>query len=148
MSIAFSGIARSQEIITSSGDYFTTVNGSLSVTIGEPITETFVGGANILTQGFQQSRLKVLGIYESPETDFDITVFPNPVQDKLTVKIGKFTHEQFSYKLFDLQGKMLDHHDFEPPETLISFQNLVPSVYFLRIYSFDTLSGTYKIVKQ
>ena len=44
----------SPEVISSSGDYFEGVNGSLSWTLGEIATETYTAGNIILTQGFQQ----------------------------------------------------------------------------------------------
>ncbi len=44
----------SPEVNASAGDYYTNANGSLSVTIGETVIETFIGTNSILTQGFQQ----------------------------------------------------------------------------------------------
>jgi len=44
----------SPEVNASAGDYYTNANGSLSVTIGETVIETFIGTSAILTQGFQQ----------------------------------------------------------------------------------------------
>src|SRR5210317_1604377 len=44
----------SPEVNASGGDYHTNANGSLSITIGETVIETFVGANSILTQGFQQ----------------------------------------------------------------------------------------------
>lgn len=44
----------SPEVNASAGDYYTNSNGSLSVTIGETVIETFIGANSILTQGFQQ----------------------------------------------------------------------------------------------
>lgn len=44
----------SPEVISSAGDYYENVNGSLSWTLGEIATETYTAGNIILTQGFQQ----------------------------------------------------------------------------------------------
>ena len=52
--IFISAQTTSPEIIASSGAYFSNASGSLSWTLGEPVTETFINGSNILTQGFQQ----------------------------------------------------------------------------------------------
>ncbi|MBE0637328.1 MAG: T9SS type A sorting domain-containing protein [Bacteroidales bacterium] len=43
-----------QQVIASAGGYFENDNVSLSWTVGEPVTETFIGAEMILTQGFQQ----------------------------------------------------------------------------------------------
>jgi len=44
----------SQNVIATSGDYFENANASVSLTMGELVTETFSNGSIILTQGFQQ----------------------------------------------------------------------------------------------
>ena len=51
-----------QEVVSAGGGDFTNSSLSVSWTIGEPITETYSVGSNILTQGFHQSKLSVIGI--------------------------------------------------------------------------------------
>ncbi len=46
-----------QEVFSSGGEFIETPTGSLSWTIGEPISETFSDGMAVLTQGFQQGFL-------------------------------------------------------------------------------------------
>lgn len=43
-----------RDVVASSGDYYEGLNISLSWTLGEIATETYTGGDNVLTQGFQQ----------------------------------------------------------------------------------------------
>ena len=45
----------SQNVVATSGDYFENANASVSLTLGEVVTETFSTGNVILTQGFQQA---------------------------------------------------------------------------------------------
>ncbi|MCH8318269.1 MAG: hypothetical protein IIA88_07200 [Bacteroidetes bacterium] len=63
------GSAKSQslspEVYSTSGDYFTGTNATLSWTIGESIIETFSGSNAIITQGFQQSSWSVTSIRRS-----------------------------------------------------------------------------------
>lgn len=47
----------SPQVIASSGGFFSNGSGSLSWTLGETMTETFTGGSNQLTQGFQQPEM-------------------------------------------------------------------------------------------
>jgi len=54
LSFAVAAQSLSPEVIASSGDYYENANASLSWTLGEIATETYSGGSNILTQGFQQ----------------------------------------------------------------------------------------------
>jgi len=59
------------EVIVTSGDYFSETNASISWTLGEIATETFISGNTILTQGFQQP---VEGIIISG-IDLDLLVY-------------------------------------------------------------------------
>ena len=43
-----------QEVVATSGSYYEGNGVTMSFTIGEPVTETYVTGNAILTQGFQQ----------------------------------------------------------------------------------------------
>ena len=65
-----------QEVIASSGMFGTHSTGSLSITIGETITETDINSSGILTQGFQQNYESILALPEN-EID-DILLYPNP----------------------------------------------------------------------
>lgn len=142
------GLSEAQEIITSNGDYFSTVNGSLSFTIGEPITETFLGANNKLTQGFQQSRLKILSIFENIESSLIITVEPNPTNDKIKIKVDGNTNEHFTWKLFNSNGKIISQDLFEAPETEISLNGLSASVYYIIILADKKDIKGVKIIKQ
>ena len=42
-------------VVASGGDYATTASGSISYTIGQPISETVGNANNKITQGFQQA---------------------------------------------------------------------------------------------
>lgn len=56
--LGFNVFSYAQQVISSSGAYYTNSNGSLSVTIGEPVFTT-ISNSNInliLTQGFQQNQ--------------------------------------------------------------------------------------------
>ena len=65
-----------QEVIATSGMYGTHSTGSLSITIGETITETDISNSGILTQGFQQNYESILSISEISENA--IQLYPNP----------------------------------------------------------------------
>ena len=54
ITMAVSSQTLSPEVNASAGDYYTNSSGSLSVTIGETVIETYFGANGILTQGFQQ----------------------------------------------------------------------------------------------
>ncbi len=77
----------SQEVLTSSGDFFSNTNGSFSITIGEIIGETFSANNFYLTQGFQQTEI-VNNQLTSIENDF-LTIYPNPTSDFFNIESDK-----------------------------------------------------------
>jgi hypothetical protein len=66
--------AMTQQVIATSGMFGTHATGSLSITIGEIITETELNSSGILTQGFQQNYESILAL---PENEIEaILLYP------------------------------------------------------------------------
>lgn len=139
-------ITFSQEVISSGGDFYNNINGSVSFTIGEPVIETLSGASNILTQGFNQTKLTINEIVIQPVSDYEITVFPNPSVYSFTIKKNNST--ELSYQLFDEGGKLVKSDILTGSETIIAMENLSSSIYFLRISNSASEIKTFKIEKQ
>ncbi len=135
-----------QEIITSGGDFFKNSSISISWTLGETITETISDGTNILTQGFQQSKLSATEIFTVNSDSYLITVFPNPAENIINIKIN--TPENLQYQFLDINGKILKEATITNVNTEIKVNNLPVSLYFLKIYNNNRIIKTYKIIKQ
>jgi hypothetical protein len=58
-----------------------------------------------------------------------------------------YTPGNFSYQLYDLNGKLLENKKLEKCETIISMDELARSVYFLKVIDNKTEVRTFKIVK-
>jgi hypothetical protein len=140
--------ARGQEVITSAGDFHSAGGYSVSWTIGEPVIETFTSGSTVLTQGFQQPILISVSIYENPELNFEINVFPNPTSDFLNVIIPGENYDEMQYFLFDAAGKLLDNRNIVSEQTQIMFTHMSVAVYFIKIIHGDKVLKTFRIVKQ
>ena len=95
----------SPEVISSAGDYQEAGGYSISWTLGEPVTETFTGVDNILTQGFQQTNLVVISVSETPSLDW--SVFPNPTADILNIQFPAPTSKNLTISLFDVNGRLV-----------------------------------------
>lgn len=139
-------IINAQEVISTGGDYFDNGTISLSWTIGEPVTETISNGSNILTQGFHQTKLSVIGIYDISSDDISISVFPNPTQDYINLKVGN--NKDLSFQLFSFNGKLIQANKIFSKNTEIQMNNLSASTYFLKIINGNKLIKTYQIIKQ
>jgi len=135
-----------QQIISAGGDNFTNSTLSVSWTIGEPITETVSNSSNILTQGFHQSKLNITEIYNINSEGVSISLFPNPTQDFVNLKVEDY--ENLSFQLFSFNGKLIQTNKLFSEKTEIKMNNLSASAYFLKIFKGTKLIKTYQIIKQ
>ncbi len=134
-------------LISSGGDHAAGEQVTLSWSIGELAIETFQASDSWLTQGFHQGGLDIINSYEALPLDYEISVFPNPVQDFLTLQ-GTFEDpSQMGYRIFDFQGRLLAEKQLDGKNTIISFGGLEPSVYFIKVIQKNQVVKTFKIVK-
>lgn len=135
------------EVIASSGGYGSSTQGSLSWTIGEPVIETLINGTTNLTQGFHQGNLIVSTIPDLlKKEELDAMVYPNPVDDILTVKCSKT--DNISIELYDELGKLLLLKQNIIDGHIINLQNLSRGSYMLKIINEKQNNKTVKIIKQ
>lgn len=130
-------------VIASSGNFKTTGGYSLSSTVGEPITTTVTAGSYILTQGFQQQKLKGVSVQSIEKGDMDIKVYPNPAVDEVTVLIFAPNASSTQVKLFDLLGRELTVpmsilNEGTQKQFSLNLNQLSASMYFITVY--DTQS--------
>lgn len=82
----------SPEVISSAGDISKMASISLEWTLGETVIESSKTADKHYTQGFHQSYLKVINLFsdknESLTSDDIMTVYPNPVESILEIKIA------------------------------------------------------------
>jgi len=126
------GQLHAQEVIASDGNFATTVDGSLSWTLGEIVTETFTL-TNHLTQGFQQNYEDLVSIDELGQ-EIVFSVFPNPFQGEITLQVSDALPD-YQIKVLDYQSKILFERQifFSPGVEKISIDlsNLSEGYYLL-----------------
>ena len=109
--LLFSVIASAQSlapsVIASYGKWSNNGGFTLSATSGEMMIQTFTGGTNILTQGFQQPDDKDVGIQQLTEDGLTINIFPNPTHDLVTVNLQADNAELYGVIMYDLLGRTL-----------------------------------------
>ncbi|MBQ3580831.1 MAG: T9SS type A sorting domain-containing protein [Bacteroidales bacterium] len=128
-------------------------NGSMSYTMGQPavmtayskVTNASAKAAN-LREGVQQTytieELKIDGVQV---LNFDVSVYPNPTADKITVSIGNDVQDM-SYELYSIDGKLLKKGRFQGTEQNIEMKDYVSGSYVLRL-SVGRSENSYRIVK-
>ena len=141
-------VMKAQQVITTSGDFTSGASGSLSWTIGEGIIETLKGTTVILTQGFQQSDLTITAIKDISDTSCQINAFPNPVNDFVTLKITAESFKNFSFTLYDLNGRLIQEQKLENYITNITMNNFEAGTYLLKVFQGNKEIRVFKIVKK
>ena len=93
-------------VIGSAGLAVQNTNAGLSYTVGETATQS----ANLLTQGFQQPKIKTnTGTIELDNLKTKAMVFPNPTVDILNIKSNLPLEgiQTLDYQVFDMYGKVV-----------------------------------------
>ena len=138
---------QAQEVVTTAGSYGETTSGSLSWTVGEPVIETITNGTNTLSQGFQQSKLAVTAINDLKFPGIELSVYPNPTNNYLTIEVKTDKQRDLLLSLFDINGKLILQKKMAGNKQTIKMQNYKPATYILKVSEANKEIRTYQIVK-
>jgi hypothetical protein len=139
------------ETIITSGSNATGSSGSVTYSIGQ-VFYTYMGeSVYTVAQGVQQQESEEnLGTPEVETPKTEILVYPNPTTDFVNINTEGFelNNTQQSYRLYDIQGRLLQQNKIEQTQTQVSLNNLSSSIYLLVIYVDNKLLKTFKILKK
>lgn len=138
-------LAQNQEVISTTGNFFENTAGSVSFTIGECLTQTFVSANLTMTQGFQQHFYITTDITDGKGYDCLIMAFPNPAKEFVIIKVEKYTG--LFYVIYDINGVLLERKEIVGSESQINLENLNPSIYMLKIFNNEKEVKAFKIIK-
>jgi hypothetical protein len=128
-------------VIASAGGYATSENGniSLSWTLGELAVSTLYGNNLILTQGFQQPFSLGTSINLNTSIDWNITAYPNPVEDQLKIRFDLQTNNHFWIEIQDVTGRTIElnqHKDIQSGDIItVDMSDYMYGVYFFKVYT-------------
>lgn len=131
----------SQDVVASAGDQHQNSTASVSWTVGEVVTETFIASGINLTQGFQQGMLTVSSLVEEQPTGLILKVYPNPVLDILILETDENPH---NFQLINIHGEVLLNGISRSASEEIDFGPFPGGTYILLVDH----KQTYKIIKQ
>jgi len=139
-----------QEAIPAAGGDASGTGGKVSVTTGQAIYTTYSGTAGSVSQGVQQAY--VITVATSAGTGLanrlECKVFPNPVQEMLSIEVSGEMETGLSCRLFDQDGKLLLGRVIDANLTFVPMGHLPPSSYVIRIEGKNQAEvKTFKIVK-
>ena len=139
-----------QETIAATGGTATGSGGSASYTIGQILYSTFSGANGTVAQGVQQPyEISVVTAVENTEgITLEYVVYPNPTNGLIKLVIRPFDYENWKFRLYDLNGILLQDKKIENGETEISLENHSASIYFLKVINNNREVKVFKIVKR
>jgi hypothetical protein len=95
------------EVISSAGSRFQGNTMIIDWTLGEIAISTLQGNSVIISQGFHQPKLIVTRADDPEEINGEISVYPNPTSDKVSVRMNLRKFTAVSLRLFNSEGKII-----------------------------------------
>jgi len=140
---------KAQEAIPASGSDASGSGGSVSYSVGQLVYSVNSGSSGSEVQGVQQPYeiSGIVGIEDVIGIDLNVSVYPNPATNYLTLKADDVDLSGMSFQLFDITGKLLQNKGITSNETIIDMSKLVPSTYILKVVQSDKALKTFKIIK-
>lgn len=139
-----------QEVVTMGGGEANGSGGSSSYTIGQTVYKTNEGSnGSTLLQGVQQPYeiSIVTGITEAKGINLNISAFPNPTTHHLTIEVDKYETANLNYKVFDMNGRLMQTVKATGKQTKVKISHLLPAIYFVKVFDSKTEIKVFKIIK-
>lgn len=141
--------SNAQESIPASGGNATGTEGSVSYSVGQTFYSWISGTNGSIIEGVQVPyEISIIdGLKEALDINLICIVFPNPATDLLTLRIEHHIWKNLSYKLFDINGKVLENMEINSTESSITMIQFAAGTYFLKVYDNRKEIKTFKIIK-
>lgn len=140
----------SPELVSSGGGSFNNTSYRLDWSIGECVTLTHGAETYMLTQGFHQSSYEITAIGSLPDARVDISVYPNPTTNFITLNLSgqKSFGDLSALIITDINGKVLLQEKINGFEKQLDFSSYPAGVYFLTLKQGGQLIKSFKIIKK
>ena len=138
-----------QAALTASGGEAVGAGGSLSYTIGQVDYIQASGSGGTASQGVQQAfTITVLGNDDFSSIELKAVVFPNPTTNYINLIITNVVAEDLSYRLFDMNRRIISSHKITSQETIIPMERLASATYLIYVLDQNTQLKVFKIIKE
>lgn len=140
--------SHAQEGTSASGGDAYGSNGSVNYSVGQPVYSTHEGSNGSVAEGVQQPlEISLVTSVEDHQLEMEITAFPNPTRDQLTLHADGENTTGMRYQLVDMQGRVVKDLKVEGAETQVSLSDLESATYFLKVIKEEKAVKTFKILK-
>jgi len=143
---------QAQESVNASGGNASGSAGSVSYSVGQVEYKAQGNASGSVSQGVQQlyDIFVLIGYKEAEAITLRCSVFPNPSNDFLTLKVDasqNFNIQGMYFQLFNTNGILLTGNSLTGNETSIDMSKLLPATYILKIMNDTKEVKTFKIIK-
>jgi len=146
--LSISITVQAQQATTASGGDASGSGGTVAFSVGQVVYTANTNASGTVSQGVQQPfEIFTLGVKET-ELNISLKAFPNPTLDNLTLQISDYNNEKLLYKLYDMQGKLLNNGQIVTQQTKIEMTSLPTATYFINVVNQQNKKvKTFKIIK-
>ena len=138
-----------QEANVSSGGNTNGTNGNVSYSVGQVVYTTNIGSTGSMAQGEQQpfEIQTVLGV-DNFNVNLQMTVYPNPTVNLLSLEVKDYDTTAMSYQLFDLNGSLILDNKIATNTTTINLEQYPSAIYLLKVIDNNKEVKIFKIIKK
>ncbi|OFX19313.1 MAG: hypothetical protein A2033_01525 [Bacteroidetes bacterium GWA2_31_9] len=140
---------KAQQTAITSGADASGSGGSVAYSVGQIVTLTNIGTNGSVASGVQQPyEISVTIGKEETGILLNLSAFPNPTTERLTLQIENYKNEKMEYQLFDINGKRLESEKINKNCTNILMSKYLPATYFLTVINNNKEIKTFKLIKK
>jgi len=142
------GLAQVPSSVNSSGGNAQGADGLVSYSVGQVLFETYIDEGGSLGQGVQHTYdIFELGV-EDKSIDILLELFPNPVTDRLFLRIEDYPIRELSYEIVDMAGGILKAVVITQKQMFIDMSDFSMGTYLFRILEHGNTIHVFKVIKK
>lgn len=143
-----SGFISAQQSTVSAGGNASAANGSVSYSIGQVCYINAASTSSNVNQGVQQPyEFFIISSIDVPDPAPELSVYPNPLRDFVTLNYSGAITSGLKYNLFDQLGNLIATQSITTPQTEIRMDQLSMATYMLQVVSSEKTIKTFQIIK-
>lgn len=140
---------QAQESVNATGGNALGSGGSVSYSVGQLTCQTNTGTNGSVAAGVQQPyEISAVTGIEETAINLSVTAYPNPTIDYLTLVVKEIELSALYFKLYDMNGKLLQSEKITENQTSIVMSNLASATYFVKVIQNNKEVKTFKIIKK
>ena len=136
-----------QQSINSGGNKANGATGSVNYSVGQVFYHHLNNDNYQIHEGVQYGYEIINSIGENNTIELKYNVYPNPTTSNFTLNISDFNPNTFSYILYDINGKELNHLALTNPKTNISLSKYNSKTFLLNVYNKNKNVKSFTIIK-